>query len=59
MSDRRIVLQLNQQQIELLDKTIAKGEAADRAALARRALTEYAARHSPSGRPPAGAEPRT
>lgn len=59
MSDRRIVLQLNQQQIELLDKTIAKGEAADRASLARRALREYAARHAPSGRPPVGAERRT
>lgn len=55
MSDRRVVLQLNQQQTELLDKTIAKGEAADRAALTRRALTEYAGKHPPAGRRPAGA----
>jgi hypothetical protein len=40
------VLRLNQQQVELLDKTIAKGEARDRAALIRRALKEYAARHA-------------
>lgn len=50
MSTRHIVLKLNQQQIELIDKTVANGEAADRAALARRALKEYAAKHPPAAR---------
>lgn len=45
MAERTIVLRLNQQQTELLDKTIAKGEAPDRTALIRRALREYAERH--------------
>ena len=40
-----IHLQLNQQQLELLDKTIALGAAPDRAALVRRALREYVAAH--------------
>jgi metal-responsive CopG/Arc/MetJ family transcriptional regulator len=50
MSASRVVLQLNQQQTELLDKTIAKGEAGDRAALIRRALREYAKQHTGSGK---------
>ena len=45
MPDKTVILKLNQQQLELLDRTIARGEAADRAELVRRALREYAARH--------------
>jgi Arc/MetJ-type ribon-helix-helix transcriptional regulator len=40
MAERTVALRLNQQQLELIDRTIAKGEAADRAALVRRALRE-------------------
>jgi hypothetical protein len=43
-----VTLQLNQQQLELLDRTIARGAAPDRIALIRRALREYAAAHAPS-----------
>lgn len=39
----RVVLRLNQQQLELIDRTVAGGVAADRAALVRLALREYAA----------------
>jgi metal-responsive CopG/Arc/MetJ family transcriptional regulator len=42
---KRITLKLNQQQLELLDRTIAKGVAADRQALVKLALREYAAAH--------------
>ena len=45
MPERTIVLKLNQQQLELVDRTIAKGAAADRPALVRLALREYAERH--------------
>ncbi|MEO6014474.1 MAG: hypothetical protein ABIQ30_12935 [Devosia sp.] len=45
MPGRTVVLKLNQQQLELLDRTIAKGAAADRVALVKRALSDYAARH--------------
>lgn len=44
MSERTIVLKLNQQQLELIDRTIAKGAAPDREALVRLALREYADR---------------
>jgi hypothetical protein len=47
-----VVLKLNPQQLELLDKTIARGAAPDREALIRRALREYAA--SQSAAAPAG-----
>jgi len=40
---------LNQQQLELIDKTVTRGIAADRNALMRKALTEYAAKHPPQG----------
>lgn len=43
MTHAVITLQLNQQQLELMDRTIAQGVAADRAALVRLALREYAA----------------
>lgn len=39
-------LRLNQQQLELVDRTIAKGIAPDRVSLIRLALKEYAAAHS-------------
>jgi Arc/MetJ-type ribon-helix-helix transcriptional regulator len=44
MSERTVTLKLNQQQLELLDRTIAQGVAPDRAALVRLALREYASK---------------
>lgn len=41
-----VILKLNQQQLELVDRTIARGVAPDRAALIRLALREYAAMHA-------------
>jgi hypothetical protein len=41
-----VTLKLNQQQFELIDRTIARGVAPDRAALVRLALHEYAASHA-------------
>ena len=46
MSEKTITLKLNQQQLELLDRTIAQGVAQDRVSLVRLALREYAAKHS-------------
>ena len=46
MADTRVTVQLNQQQLELLDRTIARGVAPDRAALIRLALREYAAKRA-------------
>jgi Ribbon-helix-helix protein, copG family len=40
-----VTLKLNQQQLELIDRTVARGIAPDRAALVRLALREYAAAH--------------
>jgi hypothetical protein len=48
MSAKTVKLVLNQQQLELLDKTIAQGVAADREALVRLALREFAERHGPN-----------
>jgi metal-responsive CopG/Arc/MetJ family transcriptional regulator len=45
MASRTIVLKLNQQQLELIDRTIKKGEAPDRTALIKRAVREYAEAH--------------
>ena len=45
MSGRTVTVMLNQQQLELLDRTIAKGVAGDRVALIKLALREYAERH--------------
>jgi hypothetical protein len=42
MAETVIKLRLNQQQLELMDRTIAQGVAADRVALVRLALHEYA-----------------
>jgi len=44
---KTVVLKLNQQQQELLDKTVARGVAPDREALIRLALRQYAAAHAP------------
>ncbi|UJW85704.1 hypothetical protein [Devosia sp. SL43] len=41
---RTITLMLNQQQLALLDRTIAQGAAPDRVALIRRAIREQAAK---------------
>jgi len=47
MTETIVKLRLNQQQLELMDRTIASGVAADREALVRLALREYAAaRHA-------------
>jgi Arc/MetJ-type ribon-helix-helix transcriptional regulator len=43
MTETIVKLRLNQQQLELMDRTIARGVAADREALVRLALREYAA----------------
>jgi Arc/MetJ-type ribon-helix-helix transcriptional regulator len=43
LADNVITLRLNQQQLELMDRTIANGVAPDRIALVRLALREYAA----------------
>jgi metal-responsive CopG/Arc/MetJ family transcriptional regulator len=45
MTETVITLRLNQQQLELLDRTIAQGVAPDRVSLVRLALREYAAAH--------------
>ena len=43
MAETIVTLRLNQQQLELIDRTIAQGVAADRVSLVRLALREYAA----------------
>jgi Arc/MetJ-type ribon-helix-helix transcriptional regulator len=43
MTDTVVTLKLNQQQLELMDRTIAQGVAPDRVSLVRLALREYAA----------------
>jgi len=45
MAETVIKLRLNQQQLELMDRTIAQGTAPDRVSLVRLALREYAAAH--------------
>jgi hypothetical protein len=42
MAGRTVVVRLNQQQLELIDRTIRRGEAADRVSLIRKALREQA-----------------
>jgi hypothetical protein len=54
MAETIVKLRLNQQQLELMDRTIAQGVARDRVALVRLALHEYAAAHkadTPKGTP--------
>lgn len=46
MPRKTVVLTLNQQQLELVDRTVAQGAAPDRAALVRKALRDYAARRA-------------
>lgn len=46
MQGKTVVLKLNQQQQELLDKTVARGVAPNREALVRLALKQYAAKHA-------------
>jgi Arc/MetJ-type ribon-helix-helix transcriptional regulator len=43
MTETVVKLRLNQQQLELMDRTIAQGLAPDRISLVRLALREYAA----------------
>jgi Arc/MetJ-type ribon-helix-helix transcriptional regulator len=44
-----IKLELNRQQLELIDRVVAQGLAADRASLVRLALREYAAAQGDDG----------
>jgi Arc/MetJ-type ribon-helix-helix transcriptional regulator len=46
MAGKTVVVRLNQQQLELLDRTVARGEAPDRISLIRKALREQAAKQS-------------
>ena len=46
MAATMVSLKLNQQQLELVDRTIAKGVAPDRASLIRLALREYSAKRA-------------
>jgi Arc/MetJ-type ribon-helix-helix transcriptional regulator len=50
MTEAVIKLRLNQQQLELMDRTIAQGIAADRVSLVRLALREYAAARQAEGK---------
>jgi Arc/MetJ-type ribon-helix-helix transcriptional regulator len=45
--DTVVTLKLNQQQLELLDRTVARGAAPDRVSLVRLALREYGAARVP------------
>lgn len=45
-----VALRLNQQQLELVDRTVARGIAASREDLVRLALREYAAARDPAAR---------
>ena len=49
MGKRTVTLRLNQQQLELLDRTIARGIGRDRENLIRLALREYAAKRGHGG----------
>lgn len=48
MSAKTVKVVLNQQQLELLDNTVARGIAPDRESLIRTALKEFAAKHGPT-----------
>jgi Arc/MetJ-type ribon-helix-helix transcriptional regulator len=58
---RLVTLLLNQQQLELLDKTVERGIAPDRESLIRLALREFSAKHAGGGDSsrPAGQSGRT
>lgn len=45
MAEQTVVVRLNQQQQELLDRTVAEHPGSTRAELVRRALKEYHAEH--------------
>jgi len=45
MNEHRVTLRLNQQQLELIDRTVAQGIAPNRAALVRLALLQYSDVH--------------
>ena len=49
MAGRTVVVRLNQQQLELIDRTIQRGEAADRVSLIREALREQAGKQRGAG----------
>jgi hypothetical protein len=49
MSKKIVKLILNQQQLEMMDNTVARGIAPDREALVRLALREFAAKHGSDG----------
>jgi hypothetical protein len=49
MAGRTVVVRLNQQQLELIDRTIQRGEAADRVSLIRKALCEQAGKQRGAG----------
>jgi metal-responsive CopG/Arc/MetJ family transcriptional regulator len=51
MSGKKVSVSLNQQQLELLDGTVARGVAPDRETLIRTALKEFAVRHPPAQAP--------
>ncbi|MEJ8853741.1 hypothetical protein WKW79_04130 [Variovorax robiniae] len=54
----RLLVPLNRQQLELMDRTIAQGVAPDRAALLRLALREYGPPHrAPAAHKQPTAEP--
>lgn len=48
MTPKTVNLVLNQQQLELLDNTVARGVASDRQALVRTALREFSDRYGPT-----------
>ena len=45
MADKKVTVRLNQQQFELLDRTVREQAAVSRAELVLRALREYHAEH--------------
>jgi Arc/MetJ-type ribon-helix-helix transcriptional regulator len=51
MARRTVVVRLNQQQLELLDRTSQRGKAADRVSLIRKALREQAGKQRRRGHP--------
>ena len=53
MAPKTVTLRLNRQQLELIDRTLAKGLAADRGAFIRLALREVAAKQAKIGERPA------
>jgi Arc/MetJ-type ribon-helix-helix transcriptional regulator len=48
VSAKTVKVVLNQQQLELLDHTVARGIAPDRESLIRKALKEFASKHGPA-----------